>query len=126
MPERRVTILWTETAKRCLAKLPQAVRRGLLKEAGQLRDCTDPRSAGKALQGPLGGFFRITYARYRAIYAVQEEKLANGDVLVHITVRFVAAGIRKEGDKHDVYNFALKMLRLGGFDLPNETTEERK
>lgn len=117
MEEKRVRVVWTETAKKNLAKLPQAVRRGLLKKAALLRDCADPRSASKPLWGPLQGFYRITYSRYRAIYDVEEEQLASGDVFVTITVRFVAAGIRKEGDKKDVYRFAQRMLKLGGIDL---------
>lgn len=111
--KRRVSIQWTETAKRSLASLPRKVRRGLLEKADELLTCDDPREASKPLVGPLSGYYRITYSRYRAIYSVEEERIANGDVLIHVKILFVAAGTRKEGDKNDVYQFAMKLLRMG-------------
>jgi mRNA-degrading endonuclease RelE of RelBE toxin-antitoxin system len=121
--ERR-TIQWTDTAKECLAKLPQKVRRGLLDKADILLECTDPKTAFKPLEGALEGYYRITYARYRAIYSVEEESLVSGDVLVHIVIRFVAAGIRKEGDKKDIYNFAMKLIKLKILDPPTIESDE--
>lgn len=125
MKERRVIIQWTETAKNCLAKLPLSIRRGLLEKARALRECDDPRRAHQRLQGPLQGYYRLTYSRYRAMYSVDEEEIANGDIIVYVKVRFVAAGIRKEGDKKDVYNFALRMLKLGALgDLDQEAIDD--
>ncbi len=115
--ERRVTIQWTDTAKKQLSALPLKVRRGLLEKAGRLRDCSDPKSANKPLVGPLEGFYRITYARYRAIYCVDEEKLASGDVYVRVKIYFVAAGKRKERDRKDIYKIAEKMLNFGLVNL---------
>ncbi len=112
MSTRRVTIQWTETAKRCLEKLPPKVRRGLLEKADGFLKCDDPKEASKALVGPLSGYYRIVYSRYRAIYSVDEERLADGDVLVHVKVRFVAAGIRKEGDKKDIYQLAMRLIQM--------------
>ena len=111
--ERRVTIQWTDTAKAQLAQLPPKVRRGLLSKAGNLRRADDARSAGKPLVGPLLGYYRITYGRYRAIYEVKEEKIANGAVLVHVRICFLAAGKRKARDKKDIYNIAVKLVELG-------------
>lgn len=115
MSERRVRIVWTATAKECLRKFPLRVRRGLLDKARRLQDCDDPREAHKPLTGPLANYYRLTYARYRAIYSVSEETLASGDSLVRVTVCFVACGMRKEGDKKDVYRLAKNILRFGGF-----------
>ncbi len=115
MSERLVRVVWTATAKKCLRKLPVNVRRGLLDKARRLQDCDNPREAHKPLTGPLAHYYRITYARYRAIYTVSEEVLANGDLRVLITVCFVACGIRKEGDKKDVYRLAKNILKYGGF-----------
>ena len=115
--ERRVTIQWTDTAKEQLAALPLKVRRGLLKKASGLRDCSDPKSAYKPLVGPLEGYYRITYARYRAIYCVDEDKLASGDVYFRVKIYFVAAGKRKERDRKDIYKIAEKMLNFGLVDL---------
>lgn len=115
MNTRRVRIVWTATAKESLRKLPLKVRSGLLEKARRLGDCDDPRNAHKALTGPLANYKRITYARYRAIYTVSEDVLTSGDTLILVTIRFVACGIRKEGDKKDVYRLAKNILKYGGF-----------
>jgi mRNA interferase RelE/StbE len=109
----RITIQWTEIAKGALAKLPPKVRRGLLEKASELRAVEDPALAGKPLQGPLAGYFRICYSRYRAIYTVERLKLADKSFELHINVLFVAAGVRKEGDKNDVYRLAQRLVKLG-------------
>ena len=114
--EHRVDIQWTDTAKRQLVSLPPEVRRGLLTKADNLRHCDDPRKACKPLVGPLAGYYRITYARYRAIYLVEEDKLASGDVFVRVRVLFAAAGKRKERDREDIYKIAEKMLHFGMID----------
>lgn len=85
----------------------------MLEKADALSACDDPQKAHKALVGPLRGYHGITYGRYRAIYRTEEEKLSGGDVWVHIVVCFVAAGIRREGDKTDIYALALRLARLG-------------
>ncbi len=112
-PQRLVTIQWTTTAKEALRGLPKKVAKGLLDKAEELYKCEDPKTAHKPLTGPLKGNYRITYARYRAVYSVEEEDIANGDVFVHIRVLFVAAGIRKERSKKDVYAVAQKIVELG-------------
>ncbi len=115
--QRRVIVQWTDTAKKQLAALPRKVRRGLLDKAGALRECGDPREAHKPLVGPLSGYYRITYARYRAVYSAREEQIASGDVLVYVRVIFVAVGKRKERDAKDIYRIAEKMVNLGLVDL---------
>ena len=40
------------------------------------------------------------------------EKNARGDVLLQLHVLFVAAGPRKERDRHDIYEIATKLLKL--------------
>lgn len=115
--DRSVTIQWTTTARHQLAQLPPKVRRGLLEKAGELKTCADPRTAHKPLVGPLEGYYRITYARYRAVYRVDEEKLASGNVVVRIKVLFVAAGKRKERDRKDIYRIAEKIVNLGIINL---------
>lgn len=122
--ERRVSIYWTNTAKGQLAELPPKVRKGLLDKADRLADCDDPRRAHKALVGPLDGYYRITYARYRAIYTVEEDRLASGDVLLNIKIVFVAAGKRKERDRGDIYKIAEKMVNMGVIDLSEDEDDE--
>ncbi|MEA3416340.1 MAG: type II toxin-antitoxin system RelE/ParE family toxin [Thermodesulfobacteriota bacterium] len=70
---------------------------------------TDPEKQGKALVKRLAGFRSIHAAgRYHVIY-----KIDNNATVVWV----VAAGIRKEGDKKDIYKIAKKLLRLGLLEL---------
>ena len=121
---RRVSIHWTNIAKAQLAELPPKVRKGLLDKADRLTDCDDPRRAHKALVGPLDGFYRITFARYRAVYAVEEDRLASGDVLLNIKIMFVAVGMRKERDRGDIYKIAEKMVNMGAINLTEDEDDE--
>lgn len=90
---------------------------GLLKKADELYTCSDPRSAHKPLTGPLQGYYRITYSRYRAIYTVQEQELAGGEKVLSVTIIFVAAGKRQDRSKQDVYKVAERIVRLGVVDF---------
>jgi mRNA-degrading endonuclease RelE of RelBE toxin-antitoxin system len=107
----RVRIQWTQTALEGLRQLPKKVQRGLLDKADELTQC-DPRAAHKPLTGPLAGCYRIIYGRYRAIYRVRKERMARGQTTLHLEVLFVAAGIRKEHDKNDIYRLAEKLIRF--------------
>jgi len=66
---------------------------------------SDPDKQGKPLTGELSGFrsIRAVGQRYRIIYKIQEEQ---------IIVVVVAAGIRKEGHRGDIYALAKKLIRL--------------
>ena len=121
--ERRIAIRWTETALNALRQLPRKAARGLLSKADDLRDCTDPRTAHKPLLGPLQGCYRITYGRYRAIYKVEEEQVADGEVVIHVEVWFIAAGIRKARDRRDIYRIAQKLVESGLLDLDEESAD---
>ncbi len=65
----------------------------------------EPVKQGKALIGELAGYrsVRVIGQRYRVIYRVDTN---NALVLI------VALGIRKAGNKKDVYALAQKLLRL--------------
>ena len=117
----RVTVQWTDTAKKQLVGLPKKAQRGLARKVGSLAD-SDPRRAGKALVGPFMGYRRITYGRYRALFSADEHKLANGNILIHMKVTVVAVGIRKERDRHDVYKVAKKLVDLG--IIPSHETQD--
>ena len=66
----------------------------------------EPEKKGKALSDELTGFrsIRAIGQSYRIIYKVEAEK---------ITVVVVTLGMRKDGDKKDVYELAKKLARLG-------------
>jgi mRNA interferase RelE/StbE len=71
----------------------------------------EPEKQGKPLLGELAGYWnlRAVGQRYRIIYRVDRDRLL---VLV------VAVGIRKEGDKQDVYALAKRLIRLGLLEPP--------
>lgn len=65
----------------------------------------DPDKQGKPLTGELGGFrsVRAVGQRYRIIYRIEHSK---------VLVSVVGVGLRKEGDRRDVYALAKKLFRL--------------
>ena len=69
-----------------------------------------PEEQGKALHDELTGYrsIRAVGQRYRIIYKLQGEQ---------VIVVVVTLGIRKEGDKKDVYALAKKLARLGLLDF---------
>jgi mRNA interferase RelE/StbE len=64
----------------------------------------DPGKKGKPLIAELDGYHsvRAVGQRYRIIYRIDNEK---------VIVLVVAAGIRKEGDRKDIYALAKKLIR---------------
>ena len=65
----------------------------------------DPDKQGKPLGGELAGFrsLRAVGQRYRILYRVEQSK---------VLVLILTLGLRKEGDKKDVYELAKKLIRL--------------
>jgi mRNA interferase RelE/StbE len=77
----------------------------------KIRDAIDalaaePESRGKPLIADLKGYrsVRAVRQRYRIIYRVERSV---------VTVMVVAAGLRKEGSRKDVYALARRLLKLG-------------
>lgn len=70
----------------------------------------EPDQLGKPLTNELAGYYSIRAVgqRYRIIYKLEEER---------VLVVVVMLGIRKEGDKKDVYALAKKLARLGLLDI---------
>lgn len=64
-----------------------------------------PEQQGKPLRAELWGFrsLRAAGQRYRIIYRVERQR---------VLVMVVLVGIRKEGDRSDVYRLAQRLLRL--------------
>ena len=67
---------------------------------------SEPELRGKALDDDLTGYrtVRAVGQRYRIIYRVER---------AIVTVVVVAAGIRKESSREDIYRVAEKLIRLG-------------
>ena len=73
----------------------------------------DPERQGKPLSDELTGYrsIRALGQRYRILYKLEAEQ---------VIVVVVALGMRKQGDKKDVYELAKKLARLGLLDLDSE------
>ncbi len=67
---------------------------------------SEPDLRGKPLGDDLEGYrsIRAVGQRYRIIYRVERAE---------VVVMVVAAGIRREGSREDVYRVAAKLIRLG-------------
>jgi mRNA interferase RelE/StbE len=84
------TIKYTDTALAQLRKLDkQAARRIVDFMDERVAVLEDPRDSGKALVGPLGGFWRYRVGDYRIICDIHDDEL-------HILVV-------KIGNRRDVY-----------------------
>ena len=95
----------------CLAlieKIPdKRIQRAILNRIEGLSD--EPDKQGKMLVKELSGFRSIHAAgRYRIIYKVDKRT-----VIIYI----LAVGIRKQGDKKDIYKITRKLLKAGLLDL---------
>lgn len=83
----------------------QALSDGLRPAGGDRIDKlkTDPQKQGKALVNKLKGYrsVRAVGQRYRIIYKVELDR---------VVVLVVGVGLRKEGDKADIYTLLQKIL----------------
>ena len=92
---RRYSVVWTPTALKMLASLvDRRVITKLIERAEALAE--DPEHQGHPLWDVLKGYrsVRVLGQRYRIIYKVQARE---------ILVVIVGAGLRKEGDRGDIY-----------------------
>ena len=98
-------VLWTTTALGMLADVAdRRIRQQLFDTSKRLE--VDPEKQGKPLRESLMGFrsLRVVGQRYRLVYSI-----VPASRLVHV----VAAGLRREGSRDDVYALAQKIVRLG-------------
>ena len=95
-------ILITDTCLALIGKISdKKIQRTILNRIERLSD--EPAKQGKMLVKDLSGFRSIHAAgRYRIIYKVDKNT-----VIIYI----LAAGIRKQGDKKDIYQITKKLLK---------------
>ena len=100
-------ILITDTCLRLIEKIPdKKIQRSILDRIQKLSD--EPEKQGKKLVKDLAGFRSVhATGRYRIIYKIEKRT-----VIIYV----LAAGIRKEGDKKDIYKIAKKLLDAGLMD----------
>ena len=103
----KYSILITDTCLRLIEKIPnKKIQRSILDRIQKLSD--EPEKQGKKLVKDLAGFRSVHAAgRYRIIYKIEKRT-----VIIYV----LAAGIRKEGDKKDIYKIAKKLLDAGLMD----------
>ena len=101
-------ILITDTCLTLIRRIrDQKIQRTILEHIQKLSD--EPDKQGKKLVKDLSAFRSVNAAgRYRIIYKIDKQM-----VIIYV----LAAGIRKEGDKKDIYEIARKLLNAGLLDL---------
>ena len=101
-------ILITDTCLSLIGKIPdKKIQHTVLNRIQKLSD--EPDKRGKKLVKDLSGFRSVHAAgRYRIIYKIDKQT-----VIIYV----LAAGIRKEGDKKDIYKIAKRLLNAGLLDL---------
>ena len=108
----RWNIKLTQPALRQFAAIKDSrIREQISRKINALTD--NPEKQGKPLSDELTGYYsvRAVAQRYRILYRLEADQ---------IIVVVVAMGIRKDGDKKDVYALAKKMARLGLLDIETE------
>jgi mRNA interferase RelE/StbE len=100
-------VLITDTCLRLIEKiLDKKIQLSILDRIQKLSE--EPEEQGKKLVKDLAGFRSVHAAgRYRIIYKTDKRT-----VIIYV----LAAGIRKEGDKKDIYKIAKKLLDAGLMD----------
>ena len=84
--------------------IEKTARNQIINKIESLRE--NPELLGKQLRGPLKEYRSVRAAgqRYRIIYKIFKEE---------ITIIVLAVGIRKEGDKKDIYELMKKYIKTG-------------
>ncbi len=94
----------TQIAIENLKKVESRALKQILNKIESLK--SEPHLLGKPLKGPLKEYRSVRAAgqRYRIIYKVIDEE---------VIVIIIAVGIRKEGDKKDIYELMKKYIKTG-------------
>jgi len=94
----------TKLAIEKLNELESKTRNQIINKIEALRE--EPNLRGKPLKGILKEYRSIRAAgqRYRIIYKVEEDK---------VIVIVINIGIRKDGDKKDIYELMKKYIKIG-------------
>jgi len=106
----KLTIIAADNIK----KLDSRTQNQIINKIDSLKE--EPLLLGKPLKGPLKEFRSIRAAgqRYRIIYKVLDKE---------IIVIIIAVGIRKDGDKKDIYELMKKYIKTG---LLEENDKKRR
>jgi mRNA interferase RelE/StbE len=105
LTEERYSVLWTATAASQLGEITDRRVRQLIFDTTKRLE-HEPAKQGAPLTRELAGFrdLRAVGQRHRVLYRVEEAQR-----VVHV----VAAGLRREGSRDDIYELARRLLRIG-------------
>ena len=99
----------TPTALKMLGEIAdQRIREKIAQRIDRLAE--EPEKQGKPLVGELAGYrsVRAGGQGYRILFTIKQEAA---------TVVVLAVGLRRQGDRSDIYALAKKLLRLGLLDI---------
>ena len=105
-------VSFTEAATESLQRISdRRIQRLIVNRAQQLAE--DPHALGTPLRDELRGLHstRAVGQRYRIVFQINEEQ--------HRVI-VIAAGIRREGHRHDIYALVQRLIRLGLVEPPQE------
>ena len=103
-------IEWTIYGRKVWRQIAdKRIQQKLLAASASLGD--NPHQRGKPLADDLDGFWSLHWARWRIIYAVDEDRRV-------VVIQLV--GMRAEGKKKDVYNRMRRLLNLRLLESPEE------
>jgi len=95
-------VILSKNAENLLRKIKDNRERKLILASLQKLEF-EPEKRGKPLTQDLQGYYslRVVGQRYRVIYRIEQER---------IVVVVVSIGIRKQGDKQDIYEITKKLI----------------
>ncbi|HEU0021039.1 MAG TPA: type II toxin-antitoxin system RelE/ParE family toxin [Dehalococcoidia bacterium] len=108
-------IIFTGQAQRMLQSISdRRIQTQIIRRSEQLAN--EPEKQGRPLSGELAGYWsvRAVGQRYRIVYQMDQAQ---------VSVIIIATGIRRAGDRRDVYSLARRLVFLGLTEPPE--AEER-
>jgi mRNA interferase RelE/StbE len=112
MGRQVVQVEWTQSAADALREIgSRTIQRKIVQKVEDLAAAGEPELLGKPLVDELQGLYRISFGHYRIVYRVIRD--ARNPRVMQIIVRVILTGIRKQGDKRDIYERLRRMLRRG-------------
>src|SRR5205809_3487924 len=112
MPKEAADVQWTQSAADSLREIgSRTIQRKIADKVTHLAASGEPELLGKPLVDEFQGLYRISFGRYRIIYRVIRDY--RNPARVRIVIRVILTGIRKQGDKSDIYERLRRLISRG-------------
>ena len=112
MSERRVEVEITESGAASLREIgSRTIQQKIRDKVRDIAASGEPELLGKPLVDEFQGLYRASFGRYRIIYRVSRDP--RNPRVIRIVIRVILVGIRKQGDKRDVYARLHRLLLRG-------------